>query len=152
MENIEFNSEDKSLEQLRYEDLIKQSSSMPLESDYTLVENEEEILDEEDYSMRGDFLASDHPEKIAMFRLQEAKANLHALEALLYVLSQAKLEDREKFEAMLKQKIALLKPILKRLVLPMPQTREDAKDLSKEIISFKNWKTLSDIVEIENKI
>lgn len=145
---------EKSPEELRYEDLLNDLRDRQLEPDYTFTETEEDEENERQISMRGANWESGDPEKMAMFRLQEAKLRLEALVAKFYVLESLEKSKKDRIsaiESLIEKDIARLKPVLKVMVLSMPENLEEAEALRKELITFNNWRALADLFKVQGK-
>jgi hypothetical protein len=162
-ENSE-NEKEKSPEELKFEQLLEKARHMPLEPN-----PEPGISDKQAYkeSMRGAFLDSGDPEKMAIFRLHEAKLNLDGLTGDMRILENWEENKKDKsymervrafvggwkkeWEGARKEHIARLKPTLKIMAQPLPKNLEEARDLREKIMTFNNWQAIVDLYEVQNK-
>jgi hypothetical protein len=149
----------KSSEELRFEELVADARNRSLEGNYAFAETEEDEKAVNQESMRGAYLESGDPEKMAMYRLQEAKINLGSLAMSLDTL--ANWDERQKEKGVLEraavfakgwkkgwekgrsERVAELEPILSELGLPAPQTAEEARALKSQIVSSENLQKLA---------
>lgn len=147
-----------STEKSKFEELATDAKERSLEGSYTGAVTEEDEKKIHQESMRGAYLESDNPEKIAMFKLREAKDALDSLAMVLNTLEkwdgrQKKLEEmgqsldgreekKKKWEEARDERITKLNPILSELGLAIPQTAEEAKTLDKNIVNSGNWQKL----------
>lgn len=169
-EGGEFNSSQekvKSPEELKFEKLVADARNRSLEGNYAFVETEEDEKAVHQECMRGAYLESGDPEKMAMFRLQEAKLNLGALAMSLDTLTDW--DERQKDKGLLERAadlvkgfkkvqekfktecIAKLEPILSELGLTIPQTAEEARTLKSQIVSLENLQKLATKYKAELK-
>lgn len=153
----------KSPEELRFEELVEQSKHMPLEPDYGPSEyGEPEISDNEAYnrSLRGAFLESGDPEKMAIFRMREAKQNLDHYAATMRVLDNW--DERKKDETLWERTKAhvggwkkewqqkqdetykKLKPAMLRMGETTPVDLIEARERRENLMSFEHWQNLVD--------
>ena len=157
----------KSPEELKFEELVADASSRSLEGNYIFVETEEDEKAVHEKSMRGAYLESGDPEKMAMFRLQEAKINLGSLAMSLDTL--ANWDERQKEKELIEraavfvkgwkkgwekgktERIRELEPVLTELGLTMPQTAEEARALKNQIVSLENLQKLAGKYKAELK-
>jgi len=155
----------KSPEELRFEQLTEDARHRGLEGDYTFAltaEDEQEIHKE---TMLGAYWESGDPEKMAMFKLQEASANLSLLALSLDTLAHWNERRQEEgyierakvfikgwkkgWEEARDKMIAELQPVLSELGLAIPQTAEDARVLKNNIVSFENLQKLAEKYKAE---
>lgn len=157
----------KSQEESRFEELVADARNRSLEGNYTFVETEEDEKAVHQESMRGAYLESGDPEKMAMFRLQEVKINLGSLAMSLDTLTNWDERQKEKgvlgraavfvkgwkkrWEKGRSKRIAELEPTLSELGLTMPQTAEEARTLKRQIVSSENLQKLATRYKAELK-
>ena len=148
----------KSPEELKFEELVADSRTRSLEGNYAFVETPEDEREVHQESMRGAYWESGDPEKMAMFKLQEARVNLGLLAMSLDTL--ANWDERQKEKGYLERAkifvkeqkkgwkesrdkhIKELEPILSELGLAIPQTAEEARALKISVISLENLQKL----------
>lgn len=159
--------ESKSAEQMQFEELLADSGKRSLEGNYTSAETAEDEKRIHQESMRGAYLESGDPKKMAMFNLLEAKTLLGSLAMSLDTLEtwdedQKKKGIMERAEGFVKgwkkgwedgknENTAKLEPILRELGLEMPQTSEAARDLKSNIVNSENMQKLSEKYQAESR-
>jgi hypothetical protein len=152
--------ETKSPEEIKFEELVKDAKSRPLKGNYAFVETAEDERRIHQESMEGAYWESGDPEKMAIFKLQEAKINLVNLSLILEKLEKWDGQQKEKgfldravafakkwkkgWEDGRDKNISELQTLFPELGLTVPRTAEEARTLKLKINNFENFKKLTE--------
>jgi hypothetical protein len=140
-----FGEQEKSPEELRFEELLNQGIHLPLEGS-----DEFESYDDpgKEPNLRDDFYLSGNPEKIAIFNMLEAKDKLDFFAAKLRVRGDKKDKRADK---QLKELKDVLNTTLSDVGLETPQNYQDAGKMRDGFCTFENWQKIKQAIENRQK-